>query len=822
MLLTRAAQAALTTGIDPAIHPVQPPTHPSDPHATAVQSPGSATDDASLYPQIAGYRMLRKLGQGGMATVYLATQESLDRPVSIKVMERDALLDETSKQRFENEARTVAKLSHPSIVSIHEVGRTLDGRLYYSMPFLPNGDLAQRDLDKDEARIVDLLRTLLSALNYAHARDIVHRDVKRENILFDADNRPLLADFGIALSKTDTVRVTTAGLAVGSSGYMAPEQARGDAVDGRADLYSVGVLAYELLTGALPYYSSDAFALALMHAQKSIPQLPPAKRHWQGFIDRAMAKSPEQRFANAGQMLEALDRIGRRSGNHLSGRVLRTFDRTIAGSGWKRPRVWALGAVLLLAAALYTAHQRLSPGSKESLQTHSLAATPASTQSVVAGNAAVANMPTVTPNTARATSLAAVSASAKAAAPESTAAAVALRAAREALDHRNLIAPPGKNAVDMSLAAWELAPNTADTSKLVGDVLKALFEQQRLAISQHNDRRVVDYQQKAELLANATIGQSASVWRTFRSGAWAVFVARAQKESNASDAAALARTTNLAKQLEMPPDMLPIAARSATPANQAIAQANPTVAAAANPFNRPNGIHAAAVPDQQVGFGVVKPAATSDSVTVNPAFVFLHGPIGGYPAAAIQRNAVTRREYGIFVNATHRAAADCSNQKALGLGRAENKNWSNAGFAQNSNDPVVCVSWDDASAYAQWFGQRSGQRYRLSSFGEWRMATAAGMPNALGLTVGNVSEWLQDCAFGCQRHRVTGGSWRDRGTDPAAFGRAADRGFADIGFRIVQVLAQKNAAVDAASAATTEPPLQPQPSVRPRWRRTRR
>src|SRR5207253_7597986 len=108
-------------------------------------------------------------------------------------------------------------------------------------------------LRDDDRRIRDVLRALLSALGYAHARGIVHRDVKRENVLFDTDDRPMLADFGIALSTSDDARITTAGLAVGSSGYMAPEQARGDVVDGRADLYSVGVLAFELLTGDLPF-----------------------------------------------------------------------------------------------------------------------------------------------------------------------------------------------------------------------------------------------------------------------------------------------------------------------------------------------------------------------------------------------------------------------------------------------------------------------------------------------------------------------------------------------------------------------------------------
>ena len=268
--------------------------------------------DDALFPGIPGYRFQRRLGSGGMATVYLAIQESLDRPVAIKVTEPDALKDEISKQRFENEARTIARLSHSGIVGIHEVGRTSDGRMYYIMPYLANGDLAQRDLRNDEAQIREVLRTLLMALGYAHGHGIVHRDVKEENVLFDVHDRPQLTDFGIAISKKrDTSRLTSAGLSVGSSGYMAPEQARGEEVDGRADLYSVGVLAFSLLTGELPYRAPDALALALMHANDAIPRLPQDKRHWQDFIDRAMAKSPLQRFNNAPQMLLALDRIGR-------------------------------------------------------------------------------------------------------------------------------------------------------------------------------------------------------------------------------------------------------------------------------------------------------------------------------------------------------------------------------------------------------------------------------------------------------------------------------------------------------------------------------
>src|SRR5690606_11874197 len=147
---------------------------------------------------------------------------------------------------------------HPHVVTIHEVGRTRGGLPYYAMPYMPRGHLGQRSFRKqvavgDERRVLEIIRALLSALEYAHGHGVVHRDVKAENVLFDDSARPLLADFGIALRRGYGPRVTATGMAVGSTAYMAPEQARGEDVDGRADLYSLAVLLWELLTGALPF-----------------------------------------------------------------------------------------------------------------------------------------------------------------------------------------------------------------------------------------------------------------------------------------------------------------------------------------------------------------------------------------------------------------------------------------------------------------------------------------------------------------------------------------------------------------------------------------
>ena len=224
---------------------------------------GTPLQEGAPLPEIAGYALSRVIGDGGMSTVYLGEQQSLGREVAIKVMLPEALADEVSRRRFENEARTIARLEHPHIVGIFEVGRTRGGLPYYAMPYLARGHLGQREFTQDghehgHARVRSILRALLSALDYAHARGVVHRDVKAENVLFDEAERPLLADFGIALRRGFGPRVTTAGMAVGSTAYMAPEQARGEEVDARADLYSVGVLAWEMLTGKLPYMAGDA------------------------------------------------------------------------------------------------------------------------------------------------------------------------------------------------------------------------------------------------------------------------------------------------------------------------------------------------------------------------------------------------------------------------------------------------------------------------------------------------------------------------------------------------------------------------------------
>jgi serine/threonine-protein kinase PpkA len=264
----------------------------------------------SSFPTIPGFEFTALLGRGGMATVYSARQVALEREVAIKVVEASGEDAAQFLQRLENEAQSLAGLRHPNIVALYEFGRTREGALYYVMPMLDGGDLTRWSKPWQEAELIDLLDTLLDALGHAHAADIVHRDIKPENILFDAEQRPMLADFGAALRRHRS-RLTDEGIAIGSTGYMSPEQARGAQVDARSDLYSVAVLAFEMLTGDLPFDGPDALAVALAQYEQPIPQLEPGLAHWQPFFRRALAFDASRRFATAEEMRAALHAVRR-------------------------------------------------------------------------------------------------------------------------------------------------------------------------------------------------------------------------------------------------------------------------------------------------------------------------------------------------------------------------------------------------------------------------------------------------------------------------------------------------------------------------------
>jgi serine/threonine protein kinase len=436
-------------------------------------------DATNALPRIAGFRLLREIGQGGMSTVYLAEQESLGRKVALKVMLPEALTDEVSRRRFENEARTIARLDHPNIVGIYEVGRTADDLPFYAMPYLGRGHLGLRiarqdGRTKDQSRVIATLRSLLEALDYAHVRGVVHRDVKAENVLFDDAERPQLADFGIALRKGINPRLTMTGLAVGSTAYMPPEQARGEDVDSRADLYSIGVLAWEMLTGVLPYNAADALSMAVMHAKDPIPRLPAELMHWQRFIDKSLAKSRTNRFRSAQQMLEALDRIER--GGFSFAALFANFAQV-----WRRtrlmPKPLLIGGGLLFAAMIGVASQHDS-GNEEFFRVETL---PEVRKPIV---------PVVTDRMLRP--------------PPESPAQQWVTSAEKQLASRKLTTPQGDNAYDSVLAAWDSDPAHAGLPPLVVGVLASLGDEMAMRLRRGDEDRARDYLQRATQFADRT------------------------------------------------------------------------------------------------------------------------------------------------------------------------------------------------------------------------------------------------------------------------------------------------------------------------------
>lgn len=258
---------------------------------------------------IPGYRILRSLGEGGMASVYLAMQESLDREVALKVMAPSLAANQEFTERFLKEGRLAAKLSHPNLVTVYDIAQH-NGVYYLAQEFIPGGTLRERmGAAMPIPETLDVMRDIALGLAYAHEKGVVHRDVKPANVLFRANGTAVLADFGIAKAMNSNTMATQAGNSIGTPHYMSPEQARAEKVDGRSDLYSLGAMMYELLTGAPPYDSSDPYTIALMHVTHPIPKVPASMAWLQPLLDRLMAKLPDQRYATGDEFVAACEKL---------------------------------------------------------------------------------------------------------------------------------------------------------------------------------------------------------------------------------------------------------------------------------------------------------------------------------------------------------------------------------------------------------------------------------------------------------------------------------------------------------------------------------
>jgi tRNA A-37 threonylcarbamoyl transferase component Bud32 len=257
------------------------------------------------------YRLEAKLGSGGMSTVYLARDATLDRPVAVKVMHREMSEQADQLQRFRQEARAVAKLSHPNVVAVIDAGED-GGHPYIVFEYVEGETLKQRinrvgALDPQEALAYAI--EIARGLTVAHARNMVHRDIKPQNVLIDAEGRAKLTDFGIS-RQLEQDGMTATGRVLGTTDYVAPEQAMGHGADPRSDIYSLGVVLYEMLIGQVPFHADSQVGVAMKHVNEELPDVqqrrPEVSAAAALVVERATAKDPAERYQEIGEMIDDL------------------------------------------------------------------------------------------------------------------------------------------------------------------------------------------------------------------------------------------------------------------------------------------------------------------------------------------------------------------------------------------------------------------------------------------------------------------------------------------------------------------------------------
>ncbi len=789
--------------------------------------------------RIAGYTILREIGQGGMSVVYLAEQNALKREVAIKVLKKNVANDPEVASRFLHEAKLIAKLDHPNIVSIYEVGHTEDGDPYYSMPYLRFGDLSQTTFkfDKD---IKHLMYGVCEGLAYSHEHDVVHRDLKPANILFDHFGNAQVADFGIALSR-DSKRWTKEEHIIGSACYMSPEQALSKPVTQASDLYSLGTILYEQLTGKPPFVKDDDLSTLVAHINEPVPRLPPEKAHWQDVIDKALAKHPEDRFFNALEFKNAVRQVTPRFSQGLKNtfRHNQKLIVSLAGAGmialgiklfWPTPTGDTPPAPEIPAVsgsqAPVTTTDTLSPDTiPEHLEKLELAetATPsAMTSNTTAITLNAANHDTLSAEPARSGSLDQHSAQHTPSATDTPTAAAKnqlltpaqattlISAGFQKIKEKRLTLPADDNAFSYFTEVLESYPGNKRATQGIQLIFNYYIDQTRTALAAGNDKKAGQHAKKLHGLY-----QRSGLYSTSKT-------LRQELLETATERFQLHRRQYHYQAAQAVVDTLALALPDDTDTLRQLQTQADAIPRAGQLLRDENG---------------------ADTV-------FIPGGTNGPGAFGLMPREVTVDEYARFAKATNRKPARCQHKAAFKP--FSSKTWKKPPFKQTQNHPVVCVSWDDANAYAQWLSKKSGHHYSLPSSAQWlslgrwqtsgknscEKGNVAGQetgelrvigapwpcqdkhvftaqsgsfghnPLGIGDIWGNVAEWLDGCAAepkdadkkwirklkllkdkGCPRH-YAGNSWLDGKPGKPLQIRTALPGQAmtHIGFRLVRRL----------------------------------
>jgi serine/threonine-protein kinase PpkA len=804
---------------------------------------------------IPGYSVSGEIGRGGMAVVYRARQVLLDREVALKALNPSLAQDPVYAQRFLQEARMLAALGHPHIVPVYDVGVTPEGLHYFSMQLFNGGDFGRKLREGiDEVELVRVLLAVAQALGFAHTRGYVHRDVTPANILFDDRDRPVLTDFGIARALAATSRITASGLSIGTSHYMSPEQARGQEVDRRSDIYSLGVLLFEALAGNPPFDGDDGFAVAYAHVHEPVPRLPEGIERWQPLVDRAMAKNPDERFADCAAFIEGLRdtapaefaAVLKKEGVTAAPMASNTPkaskaatakpavapkpppkpvatpapvapDRAkVAASAPSRMPVFlAIGLIVagIGLGAMYWLTRDEAPPARTAtvaptapVKTTPLPTVPKPSEPVVATAPAIDEEPV--PGIEPGVGLDGEALEGEAEAtldlaglPTVEDPVVKLLAmGRANLAAQRLASPPGSNAVDRYKLVFLFEPRNRDALAGLASVAQAYVD---LA---------------AKLDREAALPQ------------WLDYLTRAESIAREFEAAEpLAAAAKLRQAYVDELVQKGAAATASWRRDDAIALHQRALQVLPDSEAAKRGLRAA----EQVG---------------QPGYVFRDGTAQAQSPemivvgrVALSRSEITVGEFRAYWRDAGQAKfggdpPSCRDRESF-FRTSKKRTWQEPGYDQTDRHPVVCVSFAMAEEYARWLGKRSGQTYRLPTATEWRAAgSTAVASNCSGNTRdeafrtafggregaacsdgfatsapvarfaarqpglydvdGNVREWVADCDGGnCRERLALGASWLTQASDPPSVAYAADAGFNTVGFRVLREL-------DPASATT--------------------
>ncbi len=698
---------------------------------------------------IPGYQIKHQIGSGGMSVVYLAEQLSLHREVALKVM-RPVVTDEShSIQRFEHEARTIAQLYHPNIMSIYDVGHLDDGTLFYAMPYLTHGDLSVV-LWRDDEHIKSVFMAICDGLALAHEHGVIHRDMKPENILFDSFDHPQIADFGIAISDQHK-RWTKDNSIVGSLSYMSPEQAQSQAVDARSDIYALGAMLYEVVTGSPVFKEKEELALMMAHVSKVPDTLPHNKGHWQAVISGCLAKQSKQRFQTAHELKAAINAV---NCDHIATQSRPKIDHNYGKIG--------IAAVVALFFIFW-----LWPNNDDQ---PSQTETTNNTQFISTGN--TAEVPAKESHYIELTQV-----------------------------DQNHALP---QLIDRLEAGWQI------------DVASGLLEPLFFHLETQPEHSLTVAKTYIDKIRNSSLNDL--------------------KDSNFSQTLKwqqlLNKTQTTFKVLAQPE------------LSNHILTSQDDIASA---LNEKYLTHKSIEPDMQQNMLALWPDLNTIKETTAsnepqpqhpndlPTVVLSH-----HPKLALTTTEVTVGQFRPFANATAMESVRCKNLTTSSL-RFSSKTWSNPGFPQKNNHPVVCITWQQATDFAHWLSNQTGHTYRLPKANEWMMgksttAAKCGQHNVAGQETehlkikydrhtcqdrhvqtapvksysaanpifgmqGNVREWLQGCkkknkiqsffsnSNECDSHPTIGQSWLSDQQDAGDVNYdKSGQAWAHIGFRLVREL----------------------------------